>query len=159
MGRRKGTRRGAKQWNNSKNTGEDFRLSAVGSCNRKQTPTMFAGPAGVAPGVCTVLAPLDSSWVTRARSCTNRCCQVLKDLLQRPTNHRELHSVHHLGSACKSQRSRSAGINACSLMTKGGQDRLKRLFKMVCSLTSTNRRHLMHGHGIAYKHQKLQQHN
>ncbi len=50
-------------------------VQTVSICDRKQTPTMFAGPAGVAPGVCTMLAPLDSSWVTRARSCTNRCCQ------------------------------------------------------------------------------------
>ena len=46
-----------------------FRLSAVGTCGRKQTPTMFAGPAGVARVVCTKLGPLDSSWVKHARSC------------------------------------------------------------------------------------------
>jgi len=76
MGRGKGTRRGAKQWNNRENTGEEFRLSAINTCNRKQTPTMFAGPAGVAPGVCTMLAPLDSSLVARARSCTQENCQL-----------------------------------------------------------------------------------
>ncbi len=52
---------------------KQFRLSAVGSCDRKQTPTMFAGPAGVA---CTMLGPLDSSLLRHARSCTNRCCQL-----------------------------------------------------------------------------------
>jgi len=69
------------QGNQSSSLGEEvrnrqFRLSAVSICDRKQTPTMFAGPAGVALGVCTMLAPLGSSLVTRARSCINRCCQL-----------------------------------------------------------------------------------
>ncbi len=72
-----GTRGEAKQWNNRGNTAEEvfrrqFRLSAVATCDRKQTPTMFAGPAGVARVVCTNLGPLDSSWVIglkHAQSC------------------------------------------------------------------------------------------
>ena len=63
LGRGKGTRRGAKQWNTRENTGEELRLLAINTCNRKQTLTMFACPVGVAPGVCTMLGPLESSLV------------------------------------------------------------------------------------------------
>ena len=40
-----------------------FRLSAISTCDREQTPTIFAGSVGVALVVCTTLGPLDSSWV------------------------------------------------------------------------------------------------
>ena len=72
------------------NTGEEFRLSAINICNRKQTLTMFACPVGVAPRVCTMLAPLDSSWVTLAKSCTNRMLSALNDPPHCPTNQHRL---------------------------------------------------------------------
>ena len=90
LGRGKGTRRGAKQWNNREHTGEELRLLAINTCNKKQTLTMFAGPAGVAPGVGTMLAPLDSSWVTLAKSCTNRMLSALNDPPHCPTNQHRL---------------------------------------------------------------------
>ncbi len=61
------------------------RLQALtsGSCDKKQTPTMFAVLAGVAWVVCTKLAPLDSSWVIGLRDCQSCKSNVVS--FERPT--------------------------------------------------------------------------
>ena len=66
-----------------------FRLSAISTCDREQTPTIFAGPVGVALVVCTTLGPLDSSWVV---------------------------GLKHAQSCRTKSASRPFGIMACSLM-------------------------------------------
>ena len=60
-----------------------FRLLAISTCDREETPTIFAGPVSVAPVVCTILGPLDNSWVVglkHAQSCRTKIVSV-----ERPT--------------------------------------------------------------------------
>ncbi len=81
---REGTRGGAKQCNNRGNSRRGTQKT-VQTFSRERTPTMFAGPAGVARVVCTKLGPLDSSWVTGLKDCQSCKSNVVS--FERPPTH------------------------------------------------------------------------
>ena len=59
-------------------------LQALTSDNGdQQTPTMLAGPVGVAQVVCTKLSPLDSTWVMGLKECQS--CRTNVVSFGRPT--------------------------------------------------------------------------
>ena len=61
-----------------------FRLSAISTCDREETPTIFAGLVGVALVVCTILGPLDNSWVVglkHAQSCRTNIVSVERPIV------------------------------------------------------------------------------
>ena len=62
---------------------KQFRLSAFSTCDKEQTPTIFAGSAGVAPVVCTILGPLDNSWVIGLKD--SQSCRTNIVSFERPT--------------------------------------------------------------------------
>ena len=88
MGRGRDKRRG-KAVEQAGNMAEEvlrkrFRLSAISTCDKEETPTIFAGPVGVAPVVCTTLGPLDSSWVVglkHALSCRTKIVSVERSIV------------------------------------------------------------------------------
>ncbi len=64
-------------------TTKSLQALTAGSCDKKQTPTMLAGPVGVAQVVCTKLGPLDSSWVIGLKDCQS--CRTNVVSFERPT--------------------------------------------------------------------------